>query len=352
MKRMTRLVAIIMSMLMVFAMTACSESAPEQKTDVTPTDTVTEAPKSEEVQPEEPTEAPEETPTEIPAEAENEPQEEVPTDVYKYSEYYELYAKNDAVPPMVNICTDDSADIVTVSSIEELLDAIAPHTTIIVKPGEYSISDFASTFEDYEAFQEWNWSHSYVRFDEVFDGLELRIVGANGLRIVGGSDNREDTKIVTDPRYAALFAFEDCMDIIVKNMTIGHTETGDCTGNVIDLFGTSNVIVDNMDIYGCGVFGIGTYRNSGDIVVKDSCVHDCSYGTFSCEGLWGSLICTGCEFYGSDSFGFTPDYTQDYEAVLYGCTLGPGESVSQFNKFFTDVDCEWSEPAYYPEYGY
>ena len=62
-------------------------------------------------------------------------------------------AKHDSASP--------EGDMVTVDSIEALLEAIAPHTGILLKPGYYNISEYIEYVWAQEG-ERWNEKHPYV----------------------------------------------------------------------------------------------------------------------------------------------------------------------------------------------
>lgn len=154
---------------------------------------------------------------------------------------------------------------VTVSTVDELLAAIAPNTTISLEPGTYDLT-YAATYG------EPNLSGSY-RWSEAYDGWELTIQ-ADGVRLIG----QGDVEVVTQPRYANVLHFENCRDFQVQGLTLGHTpEQGSCSGNVIRMDGCSNGSVDSCDLYGCGTTGI-VAMETRDVTVQNSTIHDCSEG--------------------------------------------------------------------------
>lgn len=154
---------------------------------------------------------------------------------------------------------------VTVSTVDALLAAIAPNTTVYIESGTYDLT-YA---KDYG---EPNLGGSY-RWTEAYDGWELTIQ-ADGVRLIG----QGDVEVVTQPRYANVLHFENCRDFQVQGLTLGHTpEQGSCAGNVIRMDGCSNGSVDSCDLYGCGTTGIVAIETR-DVTVQNSTIHDCAEG--------------------------------------------------------------------------
>ena len=142
--------------------------------------------------------------------------------------------------------------VVHVSNLEQMIENIAPDTQILLAPGSYNLSDALTALFEQEG-EHFNESREFVRIDEVYDGLELVVTGVSGLSIASESGLAADTEIVTDPRYANVLRFENCSDIGMMDFTMGHSDTGDCAGDVLYFNQCSDMVLSGMDLYGCGV---------------------------------------------------------------------------------------------------
>lgn len=191
---------------------------------------------------------------------------------------------------------------VTVSDINELLDAIAPNTEIILEPGEYKISDargYGETDGDY-----YYWADSY-------EGSQLIISDVENLAITGPILENDgmvslDSIICTDPRYANVLQFERCGNLSLAGLTIGHTPglEGYCTGGVVMLNNCSSISITGCELFGCGTYGIEA-ENCEELHVEDSVIRSCTYGHTSLSGCSGVSFLR-CSFLGSE--GFTGNY--------------------------------------------
>ena len=250
-------------------------------------------------------------------------------------------SQHDPAPP--------EGDVVTVGSVEELLEAIGPHTGILLKPGYYNLSEYIEDVWAQEG-ESWNERHPYVQLRECFDGVEVVIRRVDGLSIHG--DNENLTEIVVEPRYAQVLNFEECHDLTLSGLTMGHTETGDCSGNVLDFYGCRNINLSAMDIYGCGVYGIGCYDGTGELYVYSSTIRDCAYGALEIFDGNGRFEFHNCMLTGSAAYDrYEP--TPYSELAFYECVFGDNET--SYYMFLEDIyteDCIWSENYEYPEYGY
>ena len=238
---------------------------------------------------------------------------------------------------------------VSVGSIKEFLDAIGPDTVITLEPGNYNLSESLDEIWAEEG-EMWNVNHPYVQIRECYDGLQLLIQNADNLVFNGGTEDFADTEIVTVPRYATVLSFYQCDNVEMKGLTIGHTDYVSCAGNVLDFFACNDVKLNNMDIYGCGLFGIGAYRDCGNIAVSSSNIRDCSDGPLWLVGGTGTYEFTNCRLTGSWGGGY---YESSDASVLrfVECEFGESESNKwYFNEEAEFVDCVWSEITQYPEY--
>ena len=80
--------------------------------------------------------------------------------------------QHDPAPP--------EGDTVTVGSVEELLEAIGPHTGIFLKPGYYNMSEYIEYVWEKEG-ESWNERHPYVQLRDCYDGVEVVIRRVDGL---------------------------------------------------------------------------------------------------------------------------------------------------------------------------
>ena len=245
--------------------------------------------------------------------------------------------------------TPTEGDTVTASSIEELLEAIGPNVGIMIEPGYYNLSEYIEDVWEQEG-ESWNERHPYVQLRDCYDGVEVVIRRVEGLSIFG--DNESLTEIVVDPRYAQVLNFEECHDLTLSGLTMGHTETGDCAGNVLDFYNCRDIHLSAMDLYGCGVYGIGCYDGTGELYVYSSTIRDCSYGALQIYDGNGCFEFRNCMLTGSDGYDHY-EKSPWSDLAFYECVFGDNET--SYYMFLEDVyteDCIWSENYIYPEYGY
>ena len=232
-----------------------------------------------------------------------------------------------------------NSKIVYVYSMEELFDAIAPDTTIVVMGGWHNMSDWME--ETYaQKGDAWNQAHLYVDLEEVFDGTMATIKDVKNLAIVGPYSSRFAVNIMTNPRYADVLSFKNCENLYLANMSVGHTDTGYCTGSVVMLNECDNVVIDNCDLYGCGVEGINA-NYVCNLTVTNTHIRDCSNVALMIEQASGEVYFKDCDFYDNDG-GFR--YWSDVPMVFEHCKLGMTESRSA--KYHSDIeliDCELME---------
>ena len=185
---------------------------------------------------------------------------------------------------------------VTVSTVDELLAAIAPDTEIVLKDGDYDLStasDYGYGFSDY-----YFWMEEY-------DGPVLTIESVNNLTIRSESGDVTKCTISAVPRYANVFNFRRSSNITLTGFTAGHTlEPGECMGGVLDFEGCDAVLVENCGLFGCGILGVQA-RLSSDIAVKGCEIYECSYGGISMADVAGVTI-ENCTFrdLGGSAFSF------------------------------------------------
>ena len=226
-----------------------------------------------------------------------------------------------ATPSDVNFIEDITGmefEEIHVSTVDELLSAIGPLRTVYLDGDNFDLS----TASDYGTG-----SGEYYSWQEVYDGYELVISNLQGLNLVGGGMDK--TLVSAQPRYADVISFNNCRDISLVDMTLGHSEaSGSCTGDVVSIFNCKSVDITRCGLYGCGMIGVFASESSR-ICVSHSSIYDCSYlGVqlqYVDEAIFIECSITGC---GSDEFGFNGLRLDECSEIIYnGQELDNGETV-------------------------
>lgn len=182
--------------------------------------------------------------------------------------------------------------VVTVSSVDELLAAIAPDTTVYLQAGIYDLSAAMDYGKSYEG--------GWYTWDEVHDGYELVIQSVENLAIIGTWASAVTISAV--PRYANVLVFEDCVNVTVENITAGHTiEPGGCMGGVLYLNSTDGFTVRGSALYGCGILGVQAI-DSNNLLVEETAIYECSYGGVQTKGCRDVRI-QNCKVYDCEGYG-------------------------------------------------
>lgn len=277
----------IFSLLLVMTLLAGCTAAPAAEPAPETEAPVVMAPETEAT--EVPTEAPTETPTEAPTE------ETVPFEIQ--------------ITPVIT----EVQTLVTVSTPDEFLAAIAPNTEITV---DAELLDLSKA-KDYGTG-----SGEYYRWNESFDGPELYISGVSNLTIRGSGEDRKLTVISAVPRYANVLNFENCSNIMVKGLTAGHTEEpGYCLGGVLNFENSQDILIENCGLFGCGTLGVKGYSSKNMQIVNNE-IYECSVG--------------GVEFTNCDDINVDGNIFRDLggsEFRVYGCGVITcnGERVHDFS---------------------
>ncbi len=230
-------------------------------------------------------------------------------------------------------------EVIHVSTAGQFLEAIAPDVVIELAPGTYNLTEYlrgaSDNVSDYV-------SRSFT------DGWQAEIHEVEGLTIRGAKDGK--VEVVSEPRYSDVLYFNDCSDIIIENITFGHTiEQGNCQGAVLAFDYCRKISLDGLDLYGCGTYGVVADHTVG-ITLKDCIIRECSYGivdligsdtifegcVFRDNGGFDMLSLSGsfahfedCSFTGNEGDNFLPAYyhgDNESGARFERCTFGRWES--------------------------
>lgn len=168
---------------------------------------------------------------------------------------------------------------ITVTNIDEFLAAIGPDRTIVLNGENFCLADAATYGTDLTR---------YYRWSECYDGPELIITGASNLTIRAAASDPAATAFTAKPRYADVICFQDCGNIRIEGLTMGHSEgSGDCTGAVLGFENCSGITLDRCRLYGCGTLGVNAYGCS-DLRLTDCEIYDCSIGGVVLYSVYGA----------------------------------------------------------------
>ena len=168
---------------------------------------------------------------------------------------------------------------VTVTTVDEFLEALGPDRTIILDGTLFDLSA-ASNYGGIGT-DCYYWAEDY-------DGPELVIHDVNGLTIYAKDTSSGATTLSAIPRYADVLSFRNCENLTLGGFTAGHTkEPGSCSGGVLNLQNCSQVTLEKMRLYGCGVLGIQAFQCATLNILRTE-IYECSQGGadfFQCDGI-------------------------------------------------------------------
>ena len=212
----------------------------------------------------------------------------------------------------------EAQNTVTVTTADEFLAAVAPNTEIIV---DAELIDW-STAAGYGTA-----NGEYYRWEDPFDGPELIITGVSNLTIRGAGEDHTANVLSAVPRYAYVVMFENCSNIYVKGLTVGHTEEpGSCRGGVLGFRNSQDILVEDCGLYGCGTIGVmGESSKNMQIVNND--IYECSVA---------GVEFTNCDDVNVDGNTIrdigTPEYPgRDFRVYSCGTITCNGEPVHDFS---------------------
>ena len=159
-----------------------------------------------------------------------------------------------------------SANAITVSSVDELLEAIGPDREIILEPGNYDLSEASG----YGVVPD----NSFYLWTDNYDGYGLKLLGVKNLTIRGsGADN---TFFATPSRNAHVISAQNCDNLSLEGFTAGHKVVpGECCGSVVALEGCLGTSLKGLNLFGCGMIGVKADMCT-DLTVTDCDIYDCT----------------------------------------------------------------------------
>ena len=207
----------------------------------------------------------------------------------------------------------ESQNQVTVTTVDEFLAAIAPNTEIIVDAELLDLSKatgYGKTNGDY-----YYWA-------EAHDGPELYIAEVSNLTIRGAGNDHTVNVISSVPRYSNVLNFFNCANIMVKGLTVGHTEEpGYCLGGVLFFMNSQDILVEDCGLFGCGTLGVKA-DSSKNIQIINNDIYDCSVG---------GVELTNCDDVNVDGNTFRDLGGSEFRVYGCGTVTCNGERVHDFS---------------------
>ena len=157
--------------------------------------------------------------------------------------------------------SDVCADEITVTTTQELLDAIGSNRKILLAEGSYELAPGLS----YESVS--------VKLASVHDGGELVISDVENLIIEGAG--QEKTEIVTAATYAEVLIFRNANNITLRDLTLKHSVPGYCQSGVLTFEKSEGLDLQGVTLDGSGTTGL-TLRESSKVTVDRSTISNCT----------------------------------------------------------------------------
>lgn len=183
-------------------------------------------------------------------------------------------APDETVQPAEPTAAPAEADetVVEVSTVDELLAAIAPHTTIVLAGGVYDLTE-AESYGKRSRSDYYVWE-TLLTGDDGSTESELVIRDVEGLTLRGAGMGF--TEVRTRPRYANVIRFSGCREVSISDLTAGHSvEPGACSGGVLYFENCERASAERCGLYGCGAVAVWASDCTG-LYVGDSQMYDCS----------------------------------------------------------------------------
>ena len=227
-----------------------------------------------------------------------------------------------------------------VSSVDEMLDCLGSDSVIYLE-GELFELSAASKYGN-EGGENYYWSQNY-------DGYGLVLVGIDNLHIVAAG---EKALVELMPRSADVLALRYCSNVTLENLVLGHIRgAGGCTGDVVSFVGCEACTISNSELFGCGVNGVNAF-GSTDIHVNDSEIYECSGFAAvisDCEGTeFNNVTIRDCTFNTIETqrcsvlFRGTSYYSDDYTPSHYEWD---DEAAEVYDAYGNEVIIEEAMPA-------
>ena len=228
------------------------------------------------------------------------------------------------------------SNTVYVSTVDELLAALAPDTKIVLADGTYNLTEASDYGTEGKEYYTWEDRSDYWFREPEGNSFELTLKNLESCCITGS----RNAEIVTVPRTAAVLSAQNCSGLVLSGFTAGHTVMADpCEGEVIRLVECPDAWVEDCSLYGCGTWGVSAV-DCDNLTIIRSDIHECSSGGVSFVRCRNTLL-TNCVLrncgYRDNAFSIV--YIYDCKDVrVIGCDIYENRTDVLFNLYGDDVE--------------
>lgn len=188
---------------------------------------------------------------------------------------------------------------VTVSTVEEFVNALQSNTRITMKEGVYNLSEV-------EAYGD--------------EGMGLFAYLEN---ITIEAEENANVEICVDNGFDDVILLVSCNNVVLRGLTLGHhVEPGECDGDVIHMSYCYNVTIDKCSLYGSGAYGISA-DSSSYVDITNTDIYECTYGLMSLYNS-SSVYCYDSNLRDTKGYGMICVY-DSYYTGFYNCVFSGNE---------------------------
>jgi hypothetical protein len=117
----------------------------------------------------------------------------------------------------------------------------------------------------------------HLTVEQVCDGWEVVIKNLNDVMIEG-----EGSHLFSHFESANVITFINCNNVTISGLKLGHkVEMSECCGSVIEVKESANFRMIDVELYGCGAYGI--YATDSSICLEKMNIHHCKYGAINAK---------------------------------------------------------------------
>lgn len=233
-----------------------------------------------------------------------------------------------STPEASDVEAGEYRNVVTVSTIEELANAIANDTRIILNAGTYNFSRLDGATVN-------NAGIEVAEFGGIYG---FAITGVSNLCIE--AEDGAQVTVVTEYAHDPVLEFEYCSNIKLSGLTCGHdVEPGFCSGSVISVYRTKNFVIDDCKLYGSGTYGLDTDQ-SDKISLQNTEIYECTNGILLLNDTWSAEI-KNCSFYNNSGYSlFSLNNSYD---ILFEDTEIYDNEITSYESEPTAIICNYSD---------
>ena len=209
---------------------------------------------------------------------------------------------------------------ITVGNSQEFYDAIGPNRKILLKPGQYNLSQISNSSDNGELQQ----------YTSINSRGQLTIQNLQNLTIEGLGERYVELQVDSVDNLVLDFVNTD--GITLKNIRAGHTPSQyACENGVLSFGNCENITVSKSELYGCGSYGVNLL-NVQNANFENTVITQCSWTAMYIESS-NNILFKSSKIINHNCESSLIEMDRSYDVTFDDCEISNNRILGEYAEF-------------------